>query len=532
MTVREDMQAGDSGLAAWARAISAEHNDDHATIATGRLSPTELSATFAALDDVTLSGRVVAALGSDFRRQVVDAPTGEMDYARAPGTVSTLGGALIVAYRIGSRHDLTGGGLPGTVVARRSRDAGLTFEAAQTVVDFTAAGSDVGDVALYRAPNQRRIYLATWEAILGTTRGLYLCHSDDDGGSWSAPVEVYDAEAAFGAGPRLVGDQWKWPIYRKVGGYWRATLLTASTPYGAWTTADVYAPASADATEWDFIDHAPDNWIAVIRRNGATAAVSQSTNQGATWSALIALPTNSAVTVYDGWPALRPGLDGRVLLFIRGVGKGIRVLSLMNPDAPLTASNWTEGGSQGGARLTLDNGGAGSYAGSFHPVRFGRVWVGAYQVETDGSEVSEIRLGRFDERALRSGWSWVPGAEKIADGSAAGTWTTLTTPDRVTIRTVGGLYKIRYNVRSYQTGTVSNFQAGVSIDGAAPSQTDPSFLTVGGSARNTAAGYYDTRETVVYLPPGVHTITLQFKQDVTTVGRTFDQRFLVVEPFE
>jgi hypothetical protein len=468
--------------------------------------------------------------GLHFPRGVVSAPVDGLDYASGPATAVCSSGRILAAYRVGSRHDLTGGGQPGPMVCAASDDGGKSWGSRQIVFDWRSDGHDVGDAAM--CVHDGVVYVYTWRTVsAGISAGLYVSSSTNEGRTWSEPALTYFAEAALSDNPVPVsGGGWAWTIYQKLSGYWTARLLTAETPAGPWSVRTVYASALQNITEWSFAQVSATNWVAMARNSTTlTMDVLQSTDAGVTWSAATALPTTP--TQYNGWPALRLGLDGRVLAFVRGQGAGQRVLQLLDPAQALTASAWAEPGPNGGRWAPLDTATGGNFVGAFRPVRVGSQWLGAYQAETTASEVSEIRFGIFDERALQSAFSWVATSEKIADGSTPA-WTVLTTPDLVRLRSPGGLYRIAWNVRSAQaSGTVSNFQIDVFVNGVAVGDQQSLFLTIGGTTRNNTSGYYDNREGVLYLAPGLHTIELRYRQDTTTVGRSFLSRQLSVSPF-
>ena len=125
---------------------------------------------------------------------------------RIPGLVTTKAGALIAVYDI--RHR-SGGDLPGDIDVgmSRSTDGGRTWEPMKTIMDM---GDDpnwhydgVGDPAVLVDQTTNTIWVAaTWSHGNRSWRGsgpglkpeetgqLMLVRSDDDGASWSKPINI------------------------------------------------------------------------------------------------------------------------------------------------------------------------------------------------------------------------------------------------------------------------------------------------------------------------------------------------------
>lgn len=503
-----------------------------------RLSATALSATIldVGTDEFAKGGdaRTPPSIGGiGFNLATIDAPTDGANYASFPATGDTRDGALIVVWRASTYHNFTTAGEAGRLHISRSAD-GVTWTPRETLFDETPT-YDLRDPCLYRAPGTQRIYLTFTKFSVGSdnTPGLHICYSDDNGRTFSAPVQA-KASTSAGIHPRKMSDgSWRWPAFEKRDATnYRAILLTATNPLGPWTKqGNLYEDVAGSTSEADIIEITATNWVGIVRGDGASnqASIIQSTDKGATWSAPVDLPGSAANYIYQGWPTFLRLADGRILLFARVTGAGLRVIQLMDQSAPLTPASWSESGINGifGDNLVTSGGG---FVGKFVPIQTGDIVRGAYMYETTSSTVSEIRFGGFPASALNGWVRHISTAEKIADGSAVG-YVALTTPDTVSFWTPGGLHKIEYQNRSYQaSGTVSTFQEDVEIDGTLQGITGQWYMPVTGSTVGTVNVSYPPMGRFGYkwLPRGLHTVTVKYRMDSTTVGRTFVDRTLAV----
>lgn len=496
---------------------------------------TQLSATIA-----EQSPKVAARKESGrFRRHVTELEFGQKTFAPngsylIPAMVDTLDGDFVLAYRDGSKHDLAAGSTPAPLKVRISQDDGVSWTAPVTIADHSATNTgDVRDPYLYRVQGERRIWVTYFVDEPSTAiNGSWIAYSDDDGRAFSAPVQITTGTAVTPGGLRKSADGvWRIPIYSQVGGFWRAQLITAADPLGPWSAPiTVYAPAAGDATEWDFVEVSPTNWIGGIRYDtGTNSVIVQSTDGGVTWSAPTTL-TTVGTRKYNGWAALRQNRDGRVWMFSRADGQ--RLIQLLDPTAPLVAANWAEPGGIAGA---LDKS-SGGFTGKYQPFLAGDTWIGAYMAETVASDEAEIRIGRIRDDALNIGYSFQPAWSGIPDGSAVG-WQTLPAGQKVTVRSKGGFYRVRWQSRSYQpSGTVSAYQIELAVNGARRNVNSDSssttWATYAGTTRNVAGSSYDDgpKEGVIWLDAGLNVVEPMYYQNTTTVGRLFGDRLLVLTP--
>lgn len=154
-----------------------------------------------------------------------------------PGTEVTTSGRLLVAYRRASSHDLAIGSTSGVVMLTTSGDG----NAWSTHVQVAAiSGEDIRDMYLYRAPDERRVYLGFSPQRSSDTQfpGAYLCWSDDDGQTWTTPTHPRRRGGArrVQVAPLRGRGVWRWPVYSFSAGHGtrsEARWITANDPTGA-----------------------------------------------------------------------------------------------------------------------------------------------------------------------------------------------------------------------------------------------------------------------------------------------------------
>ncbi len=126
--LREDMAPGDSGAAEDARAVAAKANALGDLVTSGRLSETELNATFGAVTLITEFGAVGNGVADDsaaFAAALAAVPSG--------GTLQLPRGSYVLPDVTVTRSDVNIVG-PGTVIGR------ITFGSAGTTTDFKGRG--------------------------------------------------------------------------------------------------------------------------------------------------------------------------------------------------------------------------------------------------------------------------------------------------------------------------------------------------------------------------------------------------------
>jgi sialidase-1 len=148
---------------------------------------------------------------ADAPREVTVFTSGESGYRvyRIPAVVATAKGTLL-AFAEGRRNGADDSG-DIDIVLRRSSDGGATWGPTQLVAD---AGEDtVGNPCPVFDRDTGRVWLpltrnpgrnSTPQNLSGTgtgSREVFLCHSDDDGATWSRPVNIT---------AQVKRNDWKW----------------------------------------------------------------------------------------------------------------------------------------------------------------------------------------------------------------------------------------------------------------------------------------------------------------------------------
>ena len=128
------------------------------------------------------------------KQDLFEARLGGYRTYRIPGIVATPGGAVLVTTEA---RPLDGGDYdPIDVLMRRSTDGGITFAPPVKLVDHAAYGAGPANnfVMIADAPRDR-----VQAVFCHDYARVFTMHSDDDGESFSAPVEITDVFESFRA---------------------------------------------------------------------------------------------------------------------------------------------------------------------------------------------------------------------------------------------------------------------------------------------------------------------------------------------
>lgn len=254
-------------------------------------------------------GYSVRRLGSGLRFGGDD---GSVAY-RIPGLVTTPDGTLIAVYDI--RHN-TGRDLQEyvSIGMSRSRDGGETWEPMRTIMDFgesngmPRAQNGTGDPAVLVDRTTGAIWVValwangmghglTWfnsaaGMDVGQTAQLMMVTSNDDGLTWSEPINVTDqmkdpswtffyegpgSGITMADGTLVFANQ-----YKDANGLPHAGIMYSKDHGKTWTTS---APARDDATESQVVELTPGVLMLNMRDNrGGSRAVSVTSDMGKTWT--------------------------------------------------------------------------------------------------------------------------------------------------------------------------------------------------------------------------------------------------------
>lgn len=277
-----------------------------------------------------------------------------VDTYRIPGLATTTAGTLIAVYDIRRRN---GRDLPGDIDVGLSRsvDGGQTWEPMRVIMDL---GNDarwqydgVGDPAVLVDPRNNRIWVAgVWaHGHLGwnssgpgldpeRTLQLLLVHSDDDGRSWSQPVNVTGQVKrpewrlmmqgpgrgiALRDGTLVFAAQ-----YRAADGVPHSTLIHSRDRGATWTVGTGVKP---DTTESQVVELGDGRLMINCRDNrGGSRTIATTTDLGATWQ-LHATDRRALIEPVCMASLLRlerPGSDGLLLFSNPNSRRGRRLMTL------------------------------------------------------------------------------------------------------------------------------------------------------------------------------------------------------------
>lgn len=225
---------------------------------------------------------------------------------RIPGIATTEKGTLISVYDI---RYLNSGDLPGNIDVgmSRSTDGGKSWEKMQIIMDMGAPheNNGIGDPAVLFDPITKKIWVAAlWSkgnrSIAGSRPGLsedvtgqfVLVYSDDDGQTWSKPInittQVKDPEWNLffnGPGSGIAMKDGKLVFAAQ---YWdenampHSTLIYSSDHGETWKSED--GPKS-NTTEAQIIETTPGVLMLNMRDNrGGFRSVATTSDMGKTWT--------------------------------------------------------------------------------------------------------------------------------------------------------------------------------------------------------------------------------------------------------
>jgi sialidase-1 len=219
------------------------------------------------------------------------AGTGGYHTYRIPALLATKKGTLL-AFCEGRKKS---GGDAGDIdlLLRRSRDGGRTWTAASIVQE---EGGDAPITIGNPAPVQDRKTVVVHLMFTRNNQRIFATSSRDEGGSWSAPVEISGALRAFdfawarlGAGPghaiQLRGGRLLVPVWLndKVRGNYRSAAVYSDDGGRTWKAGGIVPAAEPDFNECMFRERADGAVAVTLRSRAHHRYVALSRDGGATW---------------------------------------------------------------------------------------------------------------------------------------------------------------------------------------------------------------------------------------------------------
>jgi hypothetical protein len=216
------------------------------------------------------------------------------NHSAFPGYVVAGDGTHLVAYREGSGHVSTNG----VIKLRKSTDNGATWSSATTI--FSNVSYDLRGASLTKLASGRVVCVTGARSSAGSniTDGGFTFYSDDNGVTWSIPVQINDDFNDFSRAEcgltELSDGTWLLPVYGEdTTDTFRSAKVLSSTDAGStWTVLATIANGDVDGHSYGEpgIVRVGSRLVALLRVETPSHSLggfmyrSASDDNGATWS--------------------------------------------------------------------------------------------------------------------------------------------------------------------------------------------------------------------------------------------------------
>ncbi len=229
---------------------------------------------------------------ADVRTNNNNGATGTAFFTQSETTVLAFGNTVLVGFNDAGSN---AGGTNKFTGFARSTDGGLTFTDGGTLP--TNSNGDLGDPVLARSDSTGRIFFATLQFTNG---GIAVFHSDDNGLTWSAPVQGAPGKTAGGS----VSQDKEWIAVDNFSGAGNGNVYLVERDFGpgngiyffsSTDNGNTFGPSGgtliATGNQGAYVTVGPDHSVYVFWWAGSTLQMRKSTNQGVSFGSPVTVAT-------------------------------------------------------------------------------------------------------------------------------------------------------------------------------------------------------------------------------------------------